>query len=169
MDYCCVEKNKPKKTRHRGTFNLRIPLGATSTQRFASLFISSNGGCGTFFALWPQLPHTPSHSLEEARARMSNAECFPPKLKACLLFSEHRPGVCHPALRGGREQDKCRHLLLHLLHPGWPPRGGAWELPHQEGGQRTAGERGWEAYLFVFCFLFFNVTMLFCTRLSQSQ
>lgn len=106
------------------------------------------------FFFFRTLAATPSHSVEEARARMSNAECFPPKLKACLLLSEHRPGVCHPALRGGREQDKRRHLLLHLLHPGWPPRGGAWELPHQEGGQRTAGKREREAYLLFLFFVF---------------
>lgn len=83
----------------------------------------------------------------------------------CFLLLEHCPWVFHPPLRGGREQGQCSHLLLHLLHPGRPARGGAGQLPYQKGGPRTTGECGWTAVWHGIC----QTTMEVATKKSVKK
>lgn len=60
---------------------------------------------------------------------------------SCLLcVSEHRPWVRYTWRGGGCQQGERGRLLLHLLHPGWTPGGGAGQLPHQEGRARASGK-----------------------------
>lgn len=60
---------------------------------------------------------------------------------SCLLcVLEHRTWVRYTWRGGGCQQGERGRLLLHLLHPGWTPGGGAGQLPHQEGRARASGK-----------------------------
>lgn len=56
-----------------------------------------------------------------------------------FFFLEYCERVHHIGCSRGSGEDQYCHFLLHLLHPGWSAGGGAWQLPHQEGGARAAG------------------------------